>query len=312
MGTPEFAVPSLRAVARACDVVAVVTQPDRPKGRGLALAPSPVAAEAAVLGLATVLKPDTLKTPGTWAPIAALAPDLLAVVAFGMILPQGLLEVPRAGAINLHASLLPDYRGASPIQRALWDGRAWTGLTTMFMDEGLDTGDMIQQRLVAVDPADDAAALSRRLADEGAPLLAASLVLAHEGRAPRVPQGAATGAHARKLKKEDGVIDWTLDALAVWNRARAVTPWPGAVSALRGRRVQVVRAWPEHVMPVATAPGTVLEARADGVVVACGTGALRLVRVRPEGRSEQDAADWARGARLAAGDRLEMEKETIA
>jgi methionyl-tRNA formyltransferase len=312
MGTPEFAVPALRAVARVCDVVGVVTQPDRPRGRGLALAPSAVAAEAAALGVGPVLKPEALREPASWAPIAALAPDLLAVVAFGMILPPGLLAVPRAGAVNLHASLLPDFRGASPIQRALWEGRGWTGVTTMFMDEGLDTGDLIHQRMIAVEPSDDAGSLARRLAEEGAPLLAGDLVLAHTGRAPRRPQDRAAGGYARKLRKEDGVIDWTLEVLAVWNRVRAVTPWPGAACGSRGRRVQVVRAWPEHLMPPAAAPGTVLEARADGVVVACGSGALRLARVKPEGRSELDAAEWARGARLAAGDRLVMEKETIA
>jgi methionyl-tRNA formyltransferase len=311
MGTPEFAVPALRAVARACEVVLVVTQPDRPKGRGLALAPSPVAAVAGELGL-PVLKPETLKTPEQWADIAAAKPDLLAVVAFGMILPRALLEVPRAGAINLHASLLPDYRGASPIQRALWDGRGWTGSTTMFMDAGLDTGDMIAQRLTPVGPDDDAATLAARLAAEGAPLLADALRLAHEGRAPRVAQERAAGTYAKKLAKHDGAIDWTLDALTVWNHARAVTPWPGAFTALHGKRLVVCRARPEHLIATGTTPGTVLMADAGGVVVACGSGALRLARVKPEGRSEQAAADWARGARITNGERMETMKETHA
>lgn len=311
MGTPEFAVPALRAVARACDVVLVVTQPDRPKGRGLALAPSPVAMEADGLGL-RVIKPEALRTPEHWADIAAAGPDLLAVVAFGMILPQSLLDVPRAGAINLHASLLPDYRGASPVQRALWDGRTWTGSTTMFMDAGLDTGDMIAQRLTPVGPDDDAASLAARLADEGAPLLAESLRLAHEGRAPRVAQDRTAGSYAKKLKKDDGAIDWSLDALTVWNRARAVTPWPGAATGLHGKRLVVCRARPEHVMPGAGVPGTVLATDPGGVVVACGTGALRLMRVKPEGRAELAAADWARGARISNGERMETMKETHA
>lgn len=311
MGTPEFAVPSLRAVARACDVALVVTQPDRPKGRGLALAPSPVAAAAAELGLPT-LKPESLKTPEQWAEIAAATPDLLAVVAFGMILPAALLAVPRAGAINLHASLLPDFRGASPIQRALWDGRAWTGCTTMFMDEGLDTGDVIAQRLTPIGADDDAAALAARLAEEGAPLLADALRLAHEGRAPRVAQDRAAGSYARKLKKEHGAIEWTLDALTVWNHARAVTPWPGAFTALDGKRLVVCRARPEHLIATGATPGTVLAADGEGVVVACGLGALRLARVKPEGRAEQPAADWARGARLTPGDTMVTMKETHA
>ncbi len=254
MGTPEFAVPALRALARGCEVALVVTQPDRPRGRGLAVGPSPVAAVATAMGLA-VIKPETLKTREHWTDIAAVAPDLLVVVAFGMILPQALLDVPRAGAVNLHASLLPDYRGAAPIQRALWDGRAWTGSTTMFMDAGLDTGDLIEQRLTPILAADDAASLAARLAEEGASLLAGTVTLAHAGRAPRTPQDRTAGSYAKKLKKEDGVIDWTLDALAVWNRARAVTPWPGAAAALHDRRVIVCQAMPEHLLPVAVAPG---------------------------------------------------------
>jgi methionyl-tRNA formyltransferase len=311
MGTPDFAVPALRAVARVCDVALVVSRPDRPRGRGLERACSAVAAEAKVLGL-PVIKPEALGEPATWADIAAARPDLLAVVAFGMILPQGLLDVPRAGAINLHASLLPDYRGASPIQRALWDGRSWTGCTTMFMDAGLDTGDLIQQRLTAIGPTDDAESLSSRLAEEGAPLLAASLLLAHAGHAPRTPQSHAAGSYARKLRKEDGAIDWSLDAVSVWNRARAVTPWPGAATSAHGRRLIVRRSRPEHLMSCTEAPGTVLASRDDGVVVACGAGALLLERVKPEGRGDMAAADWARGARIADGERMESLKETHA
>jgi methionyl-tRNA formyltransferase len=309
MGTPEFAVPALHAVARACEVALVVTQPDRPRGRGLDLACSAVAAAAEELGL-PVIKPETLRDAGSWAEVAAVKPDLVAVVAFGMILKPGLLEVPRAGSINLHASLLPAYRGASPIQRALWDGLAETGCTTLFMDAGLDTGDIIRQTRTAIVPDDDAASLSARLAGEGAPLLAESLVLAHEGRAPRTPQDPAAGSYARKLKKEDGVIDWSLDALSVWNRARAVTPWPGAATAAHGRRLIVRRSRPAP--DGAGVPGTVLSTRTDGVVVACGNGALLLERVKPEGRGEMAAADWARGARISDGERMESLKETHA
>jgi methionyl-tRNA formyltransferase len=311
MGTPAFAVPALRAMAGACEVVGVVTRPDRRRGRGQGIAASDVALEAERLGL-KVSRPEELKTPESWGEIAALAPDLLVVVAFGTILPKGLLEVPRAGAINLHASLLPEYRGASPVQRTLWDGRAWTGVTTMFIDEGLDTGDLILQRLIAVRPEDDAASLLARLAEAGAPLLVESVLLAHAGRAPRTRQDRGAGSYARRLRKEDGVIDWAPDALTVWNRQRAMTPWPGAATMLRGRRVLVTRSWPEHALPPGRPPGSVLETRGDGVVVACGTGALRLVRVKSEGRNEVDASEWAHGARLAPGDRFVVEKETIA
>ncbi|HEY6867248.1 MAG TPA: methionyl-tRNA formyltransferase, partial [Candidatus Eisenbacteria bacterium] len=189
MGTPAFAVPALGAVAAACDVAAVVTQPDRPRGRGLEPAPSAVASEAARLGLA-VMKPEQPNAPETRAALAALAPDLFAVVAFGAILSRELLRVPKRGAINLHGSLLPDYRGAAPVQRALWDGRAFTGVTTLWMDEGIDTGPLILQRWHPIAADDDAGRLAESLAALGAPLLAERLALAHAGRAPRRAQPA--------------------------------------------------------------------------------------------------------------------------
>jgi methionyl-tRNA formyltransferase len=182
MGTPEFAVPALRETARSCDVAAVVTQPDRPRGRGLAAAPSPVALAAEALGLA-VLKPADPNAEETRRALSALSPDFIAVVAFGAILKPGLLAVPRLGAINLHGSLLPEYRGASPVQRALWEGRKTTGVTTLWMDQGIDTGDLILRGEVGIHDDDNAGTLAARLAEAGAPLLARSLVLAFEGRA---------------------------------------------------------------------------------------------------------------------------------
>jgi methionyl-tRNA formyltransferase len=304
MGTPEFAVPSLHAVAARADVVQVVTRPDRARGRGRAVGPSPVAGAAAALGL-PVAKPADLRTPAAREPLAALGPDLFAVVAYGAILDRALLGVPRLGSINLHASLLPEYRGASPVQRALWDGRAWTGVTTMWMAEGLDTGDCILQRCVAIEPGDDAATLSGRLAIEGAPLLAESVLLAHAGRAPRQRQPADGGNYARKLAKADGAIDWTLDALAAWNRVRAVTPWPGAQTAWQGRRITVTRARPLHLLPAGAPPGTVTALAQPALHVACGRGVLAVERVRPEGRADMEAAAWARGARIGPGERFE-------
>ena len=308
MGTPDFAVPALRAVARSCDVARVLTQPDRPKGRGRALAESEVALEAARLGL-PVAKPADMKAETVRAELAALEPDLFAVVAFGAILSPALLALPRLGAINLHGSLLPEYRGASPVQRALWDGRAFTGVTTLFMDEGVDTGEMILQRWLGIEPADQAGTLAARLAELGAPLLAESLLLAAAGRAPRRPQAPGEGSYARKLRKEDGVVDWGLDAATVWNRQRAVTPWPGATTACEGRRLLVTCAWPHHRLPVSEPPGTLLAVTRDGVMVACAPGVLLLTRVKPEGRPEMGAAEWARGARLAPGARLALELE---
>jgi methionyl-tRNA formyltransferase len=310
MGTPEFAVPSLAAVAEACDVVAVVTQPDRPKGRGRSLAASPVAETAARLGL-RVFKPDDVNDERSCGELAALEADLFAVVAFGAILRPSLLKLPRVGCLNLHGSLLPDYRGASPVQRALWEGRSGTGVTTLWMDEGIDTGDLALQRWEPIGAEDNAATLAARLAELGAPLLAESLLLAHRGRCPRLPQPREAGSYARKLGKSDGHVDWSLDAVAVWGHQRAVTPWPGAATGHEGRRLLLRRSQPEHVLPLSEAPGTVLEVRGDGVTVACGRGALRIQSLVPEGRGELAAEEWARGARLEPGHRLALRKEDL-
>src|SRR5215831_10706335 len=206
MGTPEFAVPSLDAVSRAADVALVVTQPDRPAGRGRVPTASAVARRAADLGL-TVAKPEAPNAPAHRDALAAIGADLLVVVAFGAILSPEVLKLPRVGCINLHGSLLPQYRGASPVQSALWDGCPGTGVTTLWMDEGIDTGDCILQRWTAIEAADDAESLSGKLARLGAPLLAESVLLAHSGRAPRRPQP-REGTYARKLRKRDGAIQW--------------------------------------------------------------------------------------------------------
>jgi len=302
MGTPEFAVPALEAAARTCEVVLVLTQPDRPAGRGRASTASAVARTAESLGLPIEKFPD-LGAPEARERLAACAADLFAVVAFGAILRPELLKMPRLGCINLHGSLLPDYRGASPVQRALWDGAVGTGVTTLWMDEGIDTGDCILQRWTAIEATDDAGTLAARLAALGGPLLAESLLLAHAGKAPRRPQPRG-GSYAAKLKKRDGAIDWALDAVAVWNRQRAVTPWPGASTGCRGKRLTVTRAWPHHRLAVPQAPGTILAVEDSNVAVACSPGVLLVERVRPESRNEMEAGEWARGARLAPGERL--------
>lgn len=300
MGTPEFAVPPLEAVAAACEVTLVVTQPDRPKGRGRVLAESPVGERARALGL-HVIKPADMKAADVRERLASEHADVFAVVAFGAILTPEVLALPRAGAVNLHGSLLPDYRGASPVQRALWDGRTESGACTIVMDEGIDTGDVVQRVRVAIAPEDDAGTLAAKISRAGAPLLAESVVLLHEGRAPRAPQDRAAGSYAKKLKKSDGLVDWTLDARVVWNHARAVTPWPGATASFAGRRLLIVRSEPRDATAIAREPGRVLDVSNEGVDVACGTGVLRLRRVKPEGRGEQSAAEWARGARIEVG-----------
>ena len=307
MGTPEFSVPALRAVAEHCTITRVVTQPDRPAGRGRHLAESAVAREAVVLGL-TVDKPLDMRAPEVRDALAADHADVFAVVAFGAILSPALLAVPRAGCLNLHGSLLPDYRGASPVQRSLWDGVAETGVCTIFTDDGIDTGDVVLAARESVRDDDDAASLAARLALLGGPLLAESCVLAHEGRAPRAPQDRSAGSYAKKLKKADGAVDWALPAKTVWHHARAVTPWPGATAGHAGRRLIVLASHPAQGRG---APGEVLAVDSSGILVACGEDALRLTSVKPEGRAACAAADWARGARLAQGNRLDGGKEYL-
>ncbi len=308
MGTPEFAVPALHAVAGACDVVRVVTQPDRPRGRGQQTHASPVALAAGALGLA-LMRPANMKAPEVLEALASLAADVFAVVAFGAILTPEVLALPRAGCVNLHGSLLPDYRGASPVQRALWDGRAETGVCTLFMDQGIDTGDVVACRREPIRDDDDAATLATRLAARGAPLLAESVALAAAGSAPRTPQDRAAGSYAKKLRKEDGVVDWTLPARTVWSHARAVTPWPGAQTIFRGRRVQLVCTRP-LATAATSAPGTLLGSDTDGIRVACAEGVLLVSRLKPEGRAELDAAEWVRGARPQPDERFERFQES--
>jgi methionyl-tRNA formyltransferase len=307
MGTPEFAVPALLAVAATCDVARVVTQPDRPRGRGQLTSGSPVAETAEELGL-SVMRPEDMKAPEVRDELAALRADVFAVVAFGAILTPDVLALPRAGCVNLHGSLLPDYRGASPVQRALWDDRAETGVCTLFMDEGIDTGDVIACRTVAIREEDDAATLAARLARLGAPLLAESVMMAAEGGAPRKPQDRAAGGYAKKLRKQDGLVDWNLPARVVRAHARAVTPWPGATTGFRGKRVLLVRTTAEPGGG-GVPPGTLLEMDGNGIRVACAEGVLRVTRLKPEGRAELDAAPWARGARPQPGERFETLKE---
>ena len=305
MGTPAFSVPALEAVASRCDVTLVVTQPDRPRGRGRRMAASEVAEAAIRLGLA-VEKPADMKTTEVRDRLAAERADLFAVVAFGAILTPEVLALPRLGAVNLHGSLLPDYRGASPVQRALWDGREETGVSTIVMDVGIDTGDVLAMQREPIRDDDDAASLAARLAALGGPLLAESLIAMAEGRESRTPQDRAAGSYAKKLKKTDGLVDWTLPARTVWNRARAVTPWPGATAGFRGGRVLITSARPVEGRGEV---GEVLAVSPEGVQVACGDAALMLHRLKPEGRAETDAAEWARGARLQPGERFTCWKE---
>jgi len=303
LGTPEFAVPSLEALLDETDVVAVITQPDRPKGRGRQVASPPVAEVAKAKGL-RLLQPPRLKSAEIIETLRALAPDVHVTVAYGRIIPREVLEIPRLGSINVHPSLLPKYRGASPIEAAILHGETETGVTIMYQSMDLDAGDLILQRRVPVDPDDTARTLEARLARVGADALVEALRLLAAGRAPRIPQDHAAATYAGKLEKEHGRIDWRKPARDVVNLIRAVDPWPSAYTSHRGRLLKVWRAAAvDH--GEGAEPGAVLDVReGGGILVASGQGAVRLLEVQPEDRRRMSADDYARGARLRPGERL--------
>ncbi len=308
LGTPEFAAPSLAAVAARFDVPLVVAQPDRPKGRGRALAAPPVTERAFTLGI-PCLQVERPNAPGVIAALAKVEADLFVVVAYGAILSPALLAVPRLGCINRHASLLPAVRGASPIQAAILAGRAETGNTTMWMAEGLDTGDVILQRALPIGRDETAGELSARLADDGAALLVETIERIAAGDAPRTPQDDAAATVTKTIRKADGRLDFAQPAQAVHDRARAMSPWPGAQAEFDGASVRFERTRvladgeaAEGAQDVRPEPGGILgEGPQGGLVVACGTGAIEVLRVRPAGRNDMDALDWWRGLRSGQG-----------
>jgi methionyl-tRNA formyltransferase len=302
-GTPAFAVPALEAVASKFEVMLVIAQPDRPKGRGRALAAPPVKEAGLARGI-PVLQVESPNGAATQGALQALGADVFVVVAYGAILSKELLALPKLGAINLHASLLPRYRGASPIQAALLDGLTETGVSTMWMDEGLDTGDVIATRSLAIEPEETAGELSTRLAALGATLLVETLAAVEAGTATRTPQDQARATVTKKIRKSAGDLDFAPPAERVHDRVRAMTPWPGANALFQGEPVRLVRT---RVVadaavgsnPHAPAPGTVLgPGPAGGLLVACGAGALEVLRVTPAGKAEMDAQAWWRGLRI--------------
>jgi methionyl-tRNA formyltransferase len=305
-GTPDFAVPTLAAlVAAGRAPVRVVTQPARPAGRGQRSQESPVARWAREQGL-EVTTPERVRRPEFLEEAAALAPDVAVVVAFGQIFPRALLDLPRLGCVNLHASLLPRWRGASPIQAALAAGDARTGVTTMRMDEGLDTGPILLEEAVEIGPDETADQLSRRLAALGGPLMVRTLdLLANGGVEPR-PQGAEGVTYAPRLTRDSGRVDWALTAREIHDRLRAYTPWPGLTAALRGEPVKIVAA--EALAEAGEAmegeaPGPILGVRGGRLAVRCGGGtALGLAELQRPGKRALRAADFANGERLRAGE----------
>jgi len=288
-GTPEFAVPSLRAALAGGDVLAVLTQPDRPAGRGRQPTPSPVK-QAAIEANVPVLQPETLRTPEARAMLAELKPDLLIVVAYGLILPQAVLDIPRYGAWNVHASLLPRWRGAAPIQRAIEAGDGKTGVCLMQMRKGLDTGPVLLRRETPIGADETAGQLHDRLSELGADVLAEGLALLRENRLPPAEeQDDALAVYAHKLDKAEARLDWNQPAIELARRVRAFSPWPVAEAELSGERLRIHAA---HAIEGNGTPGTIIAASKHGIDVACLEGALRLTQVQRDGGKVVDAAAY--------------------
>jgi methionyl-tRNA formyltransferase len=295
-GTPDFAVPSLRAAAQRGEVVAVYTQPDRPAGRGRELQASPVKLEALRRGI-PVLQPESLKSEISRDALRALQPDLMVVVAYGLLLPQRILEIPKFGCWNVHASLLPRWRGAAPIQRAIEAGDRETGACLMQMEKGLDTGPVLLRQSIAVGESETGGQLHDRLSELGAQVLADGLGLLRAGIRPvPQPQPAEGATYAHKLDKAEAKLDWRLPAAVLANKVRAFNPWPMAEAELSGERVRIHGAVALPLEHRAT-PGTVLAAGRDGIDVACGEGALRIRVLQRPGGKAITAADYLNARR---------------
>ncbi len=306
-GTPTFAVPSLDALADTTEVVAVVCQPDRPTGRGLSTSPPPVKARAVERGLA-VVQPTKLRTGEFAAWVKAQGADLALVVAYGRILPRDVLEGTRLGFVNVHASLLPKYRGAAPITWAVVHGETETGLTLMLLDEGMDTGDMLDVVRTPIGPEETAGELSERLAQLGADLVRQRIGAFARGELTRVPQEDARATLAPMLEKRDGLIDWSAPAQAVHDRVRGMSPWPGAWTRLHGKTVKLhATRCTSLSRETLAAPGTVVVADKSRVLVACGADGsqtLDVLRVQLEGKKPVSAGEWVSGRGVREGDVL--------
>ncbi len=300
MGTPDFAVPALKALhERRHDVVCVVTQPDRRKGRGRKMLPPPVKAAALDFGY-DVIQPVSMTPDDVFDALQALKPDVFVVVAFGHILNKKLLALPDRGAVNIHASLLPKYRGPAPIQRAVIDGETETGVTTMMLDEGMDTGDILLTARTPISKEDTAQTLHDRLADMGADLLIQTLDGLADNTVNPVPQDHARATYAPMLKKEDGRMDWTRSAEALDAFIRGMTPWPGAFTFLEDRRIKIFRAVPLD-QDAEAPPGTVVRGFADELRVAAGRGVLSIRELQIASAKRLHVRDFLKGCPMPPG-----------
>jgi len=305
-GTPEFAVPSLRRLAERPEfsVEAVITQPDRPRGRGQQVSASPIKEAALELGL-HVYQPETIKSESSLEFLKRLAPDAVVIIAYGQIIPAHLLTIPRLGWINVHGSLLPHYRGAAPIHWAIANGETVTGLTTMQIDAGMDTGPTLLRREVAIGPDETSPELYARMSTIGADLIAETLLQLNRGDISPLSQEEKDATFAPSLKKENGRIDWSLPAQKIYNRMRGFTPWPGSYSTFRG---QTCHLWGRPAAAseewTRNAPGEIVSTATDLFVICGERTCLRLEAIQIEGRKKITAREFANGARLAAGDRF--------
>ena len=304
-GTPHFAVPSFIHLLAQPDIeiAAVITQPDRPRGRGHEISASPMK-EAAVAANVPVHQPEKIRTPEAQDLLKQLAPDCIVIIAYGQIIPARLLDIPKLGWINLHASLLPKYRGAAPINWAIANGETQTGVTTMRIDAGMDTGEILLQEQIDIAPEETAPELAKSMAEAGAPLMLETLRGLAEGKLSARPQNNDAATYAPLLKKEDGQIDWNRPAQEIYNRMRGFAPWPGAYTSFRGQTCQI---WAEPFSLrtlTGGAPGTIFREDTQ-ILIACGHATLlRLISVKVEGRKQISAVEFANGARLTERERF--------
>ena len=304
-GTPRFAVPSLQLLLKESgfEIVGVVTQPDRPSGRGREVHISPVKQAAVAAGI-SVYQPVKIKTDEACDYFTRLSPDAVVIIAYGQIISQQLIDIPRLGWINLHASLLPKYRGAAPINWAIVNGETKTGLTTMLIDAGLDTGPALLKYETEIAPDETAPELTERLASAGAPLIVETLRKLERNEIKPAPQQHSEATLAPPLKKQDGQIDWWLTARKIYNRIRGLQPWPGAFTAFRGKNCQI---WGKPLQPISAGgtPGILLPTQEDGLLVICGgNSVLRVEYVQLEGRKRVTDREFMNGARIRPGERF--------
>src|SRR3990170_3876130 len=301
MGTPSISVPFLKSILNSGrNVVCVVTQTDKPKGRGHKLTPSPVK-EVALLHGIPVLQPKKLSEPSFSEAIRAAEPDYLVVVAYGRIIPPEILQIPKKCPVNVHASLLPEYRGASPIQHAIMDGKRYTGVTTMLMSPELDAGDILLQERIEIDRSDTAGSLGIKMALTGADLLLRTLDGLDRGEIVSVPQHHESSTYVPIIRKEDGLIEWQDSAEHIYNRIRAFDPWPGAFTFYNGKKWGI---WKAEIIGnsfPSSAPGEIIEAGPDGIVVKTGDMALKITEIQAEGKRRMGVKEYIRGHKVEMG-----------